>query len=204
MDPHHLEDLETKIEHRLRSIADALDRTFTDGIASTDKADDLVDAAIEDADQTLKLTVKALSDLIASDFKAHQRFSALSGEQIVSLLLCDRDADDQHDAFVDLVDTAISCSDIKPSFGPVMPAGTIASIPVGETTYTNDVASFPDLANLIAQLPEDHELRMDVVRVYGYPCDRACLVLDPREFLSHYEDEINSLLLDQNIQEVLS
>lgn len=205
MDTHRLEEIERQIELRLEDIADTMDRKYAESIedgTNYEVLDHLVDSAISDPERTLRLLANALSDYLSTNPNDFKTFSHLGGGDIVKLLLNPNRLTDE-EPLIDVVNKAIDCTNNKASYGPVMPAYTIAYVNVGETAHFINVKSKPDLFELMSQLPKDHDSHLDAVTYMGYPCDQACLVLDPKTFLAHYEDEISSLLLDQHIQDTL-
>ena len=199
MNTHQLKEIERRIEDAIDDIVEDFEVKYIEDIEHdySMSMDDLIDAAISDIELTLLLTARALDE--------HQSIaSELSGEEIVEHLLQVDDSDDDP-ALMRVVNFAIDCSTLKPSYGPVMPAGTIAYLPVGETNFTVNPQRHSRLAELVQLLPDDHELkRTTEIELPAYPCDKACLVLDADTFIGNYQDHIDQLIMDRMVHKALS
>lgn len=190
MDNSKLEELQRKIDRRIDLIVNDLDDHWIDNYYDS-YLTHLCESAHHDPSDTVEKLVREL------DSANRTRYPRLSGEEIVEILTKKLSDDDIVDL---LTDQAIIVEDERVRSTHL----EIETARVGEFEYDICIDDHPELAELVAQLPEDHEdLHRSDWQVYGHPCSGVSLVIKADTFLDSVSAALDEALLDRSINDLL-
>ena len=170
--------LEREIDHLLRDIVDSLDNEW-----SYSNADTFYDYFRFEVNE---------SDIINNFIENYQppfiddSLSGFSAEEILSFL-----KEQKKMSSSKIVNLLHSCSSIEESDFYIQ-NNELASASVGEWEYQVDISDYPELHDLVDKLPKDHHLAKECFWVYGQPCQRVILKLEPQTLIY----AINQLQVD--------
>ena len=186
----NIKDIERQISRQISQIIDDLDNNWMENYADSYMTHMCESVGIEPSEAVERLEKELNS-------ARRTLYVDLSGKEIVSLLLSKMSEQDIVDALIDNADV-VDGNDVRSTYLE------IDSTRVGEFEYEIDVDDHPELAELVAQLPEDHEdrHRRDWL-VYGHPCDYVSLVTKADVFLDSVSSALYEALLEHKINNLL-